>query len=298
VVVRIDTKRRKELSQGQLARTWRSFRRHKLAVASLVFLAVLIAVAALGTHIMPCDPLKIDLKAVPGGRPAAPSAAHWLGTDEMGRDVFSRLISGARVSLMVGLVASGLSLVFGVTLGAVAGFFGGLPSSLIMRTADIFLSLPRFFLIMVVNAYLTPSVYNIMAVIGLFSWMGVARLVRGEFLRLKEQEFITATKALGVPTGRVILRHLLPNSVAPIIVAATLQIPYAILTESSLSFLGLGIAPPLASWGSMLNLAKPYIATAWWLWVPAGVLISLAVFAFNFVGDGLRDALDPLQHRR
>jgi len=267
-----------------------------MAVASLVFLGILGAVVALSSVIMPYDPNRIDLQAAPMGKPQPPSPTHWLGVDNYGRDVLSRVISGGRVSLQVGVIATGIALAFGVMIGALAGYLGGIADSVLMRTLDIFLSIPSFFVILTLNAYLKPSIFNIMAIISLFGWMTVARLVRGALLQLKEQEFVMAAHALGVPGFRLVLRHLLPNAMGPVIVAATIGVPYAILTESALSFLGLGVPAPHATWGSMLNLAKPWLADAWWMWLPPGVMISLTVFSFNFIGDGIRDALDPVQH--
>jgi peptide/nickel transport system permease protein len=275
---------------------WRQFRRHKLALASSVALLILFTVAILADVVAPYDPNAVNPRLA-RGYPQPPSADHWLGTDELGRDYLSRAISGARVSLSVGFVAVGISIAIGVVLGSVAGFWGGRMDNLVMRLADVFLSVPAFFLILTVNAYLPPSIYNVMVVIGLFSWMGVARLVRGQFLSLKEKDFITAARALGVPGRRLVTHHLLPNSLAPVIVAATLAIPSAILTESALSFFGLGVQPPQASWGSMLEDAQIWLTEAWWMWVPPGALISITVLAFNFMGDGLRDSLDPFIRR-
>lgn len=282
--------------ESQLSIVWRQFRRHKLALASAVVLLILFAIAVLADVIAPYDPNQVNPRLA-RGYPQPPSAQHWLGTDELGRDYLSRAISGARISLSVGFVAVGISIAIGVVLGSVAGYFGDRTDNLIMRLVDVFLSVPAFFLILTVNAYLPPSIYNVMVVIGLFSWMGVARLIRGQFLSLKEKDFVTAARALGVPGRRLITRHLLPNSLAPVIVAATLAIPSAILTESALSFFGLGVQPPQASWGSMLENAQMWLTEAWWMWVPPGALISITVLAFNFMGDGLRDALDPFLRR-
>jgi peptide/nickel transport system permease protein len=281
--------------ESQLSMIWRQFRRHKLAMFSAIILLLLFAVAALGNVISPYDPNEVNPQLA-RGYPQPPSREHWLGTDELGRDYLSRAISGARISLSIGFVAVGISLIVGVAMGAAAGYFAGKVDGTIMRIVDIFLSVPTFFLILTVNAYLPPSIYNIMAVIGLFSWMGVARLVRGQFLSLKEKDFLMAARAVGVPGQRLIARHLLPNAMAPVIVAATLAIPAAILTESGLSFLGLGVQAPQASWGSMLENAQSWLSLAWWMWVPPGLLISVTVLAFNLVGDGLRDALDPHLH--
>jgi peptide/nickel transport system permease protein len=276
---------------------WYQFRRHKLAIAGLVFLILLGLVAIFGRWIMPYDPIDVNT-SLANGVPQPPSAEHWVGTDNLGRDLLSRLISGAQISLSVGFVAVGLSVTIGIIIGSISGFAGGWVDMLLTRTADIFLSVPSFFLMMTVNVYLTPSIYNVMVIIGMFSWMSVSRLVRGEFLRLKEMDFTTAARAIGVPPLRMMWKHLLPNAIAPVIVAATIGIPYAILLESGLSFLGLGVPPPAASWGNLLFDARRWLNTCWWFWAPPGVLISLTVIAFNFVGDGLRDAFDPTQRGR
>jgi peptide/nickel transport system permease protein len=281
----------------QLGLVWSQFRRHKLALVGLVFLLILMLSALFGRWIMPYDPL-LQNPALAMGMPQPPSPLHLLGTDALGRDLLSRVISGAQISLSVGFVAVGISLLIGITLGSLAGYYGGWADNLITRVADIFLSVPSFFLMMTANVYLRASIYNVMVIIGLFSWMSVARLIRGEILRLKEMDFISAARALGASPNTLILRHLLPNAVAPVIVSATIGIPYAILLESSLSFLGLGVPPPAASWGNLLFEARTWLNVAWWFWLPPGLLISLTVISFNFVGDGLRDAFDPTQRGR
>jgi len=273
---------------------WYEFRKNKMAVAGVIFLVLIFLVAIFANYLMPFDPLKID-PAYALGVPSPPDVTHWWGTDEMGRDLFSRSLSGSRISLSVGFVAVGISTLIGVAVGAIAGFYGGTMDNVIMRVADIFLSLPTFYLIITVNALLKPSIFNIMVVIGAFNWMRVSRLLRGEFLRVKQMDFVTSARATGASNRRIILKHLLPNSIAPIIVSATIGIPSAILLESGLSFLGLGVPPPAASWGNMLYDGKVWLHQAWWMWVPPGLLISSTVIAFNFFGDGLRDALDPLQ---
>jgi peptide/nickel transport system permease protein len=255
-------------------------------------LLALILAALLAPVITPYDPNAVNT-ALARGFPQPPSREHALGTDELGRDVCARMLSGARISLSVGFVAVGISILAGVLVGAVAGFQGGCVDNLIARLIDIFLSVPTFFLILTVNAYLAPSIYNTMVMIGLFGWMTVARLVRAQFMALREEDFITAARMIGVSGPRMVMKHLLPNAIGPVIVAATLGIPGAILTESALSFLGLGVQPPQASWGSMLENAQGWLTTAWWMWVPPGAAISISVLALNFVGDGLRDALDP-----
>jgi len=276
---------------------WFEFRKNWMAVAGMVFLIIIFLVAIFAKQIMPFDPLYIDPQYIKGV-PSPPDAIHPWGTDELGRDVLSRSISGSRISLSVGFVAVGISTFIGVLLGALSGFYSGTTDNIIMRIADIFLSLPTFYLILTVNAFLKPSIYNIMVIIGLFNWMGVSRLVRGEFMRIKEMDFITSARATGASNKRLILKHLLPNSVAPIIVSMTNSIPGAILLESGLSFLGLGTPPPAASWGNMLYDGKAWLHQSWWMWVPPGLLISTTVIAFNFFGDALRDSLDPLQRQR
>ncbi len=281
----------------QAKMVWRAFKRHKLALIGIVYLFLMLLLVILGPIIIPHDPLE-QHPDYALGIPQPPSAEYLLGTDSYGRDVLSRLINGAQISLSVGFVAVGISTLIGILLGSLAGYYGGLVDTIITRLADIFLSVPSFFLMMTVNAYMKQSIYNVMIIIGLFSWMSVTRLVRAEFLRLKEMDYISASRALGADPKQLILRHLLPNSMAPVIVSATIGIPSAILRESSLSFLGLGVPPPQASWGNMLFEARKWLNMAWWFWVPPGMLISLTVIAFNFVGDGLRDALDPSLHGR
>ncbi|RMF22714.1 MAG: ABC transporter permease, partial [Deltaproteobacteria bacterium] len=222
-----------------------------------------------------------------------PSAAHWLGTDGLGRDVLSRMIYGARVSLLVGFVSAGLACLIGVLLGAVAGYFGGVVDTIVMRLVDVMLSFPSFFLILAVIAYLDASIWNIMVVIGITSWMGVCRLVRAEFLSLKKREFMVAAEALGLRPWRIIARHGLPNAMAPVFVAFILGVAGAILTESALSFLGIGVQPPDPSWGNMLTEGKTTIEVAWWLSVYPGCAILITVLGYNLLGEGMRDVLDP-----
>jgi peptide/nickel transport system permease protein len=288
---------KRKYPKSQWGITWYMFRRHKLAVVSLVVLLFLFLIAIFANYIEPYDPIQLD-PAYSKGRPQAPSALHYFGTDDLGRDQFSRALSGARISLSVGFVAVGISTIIGVVIGAVAGFFGGWSDNVLMRMADVFLSLPTFYLIITANSLSKPSIFNVMIIIGVFGWMGVARLLRGEFLRLQGTDFITAARAVGVPGLRMVTRHYIPNAMAPVIVSATMGIPSAILLESALSFLGMGVPPPAASWGSMLEDAKLWLHFAWWMWVIPGLLISITVIAFNFVGDGLRDALDPIERGR
>ncbi len=223
----------------------------------------------------------------------APSRKHWLGTDDRGRDVLARMIYGARISLSVGFVAVSIAAVIGVILGSVAGYFGGVVDHVINRLIEIILTIPTFFLIIAIIAFLPPSIYNIMAVIGLTGWTGIARLVRAEILKLKKMEFVLAAKALGASHSRIISRHLLPNAMAPVLVSVVFGIAGAILTESSLSFLGFGVPPPTPSWGDILSQSRDYIEFAWWLTIFPGLAIFISITAYNLVGEGLRDAMDP-----
>jgi peptide/nickel transport system permease protein len=264
-------------------------RTNRLALAGLAVVICLVLTAAAAPWLAPHDPYAIDVDAIL----EPPSARHYFGTDELGRDVFSRMVYGARVSLEVGLAAAGLATALGVPLGALAGYYGGWVESVIMRFTDMMLCFPAFFLILAVIALLEPNINNIMAVIGLTSWMGVARLVRAEFLTLKEREFVLAARSLGASDARIIFRHILPNAMAPVLVTLTLGVAGAILTESGLSFLGLGVQPPLASWGNILNQGKANIEIAWWLSVFPGLAILITVLGYNLLGEGVRDALDP-----
>ncbi len=237
----------------------------------------------------PLRPLLINLKEVL----SPPSAAHLLGTDTLGRDVLSRVIYGARISLLVGFVAVGLATLIGVLVGALAGYYGGVVDAVLMRLVDLMLCFPTLFLILAVIAVLGPSIWNIMVVIGVTGWMGVARLVRAEFLSLREREFVVAARALGASDARLIWRHLLPNALTPVMVSATLGVAGAILTESALSFLGLGVQAPTPSWGNILTMGKDNLEIAWWLSVFPGLAILVTVMSYNLLGEGIREAIDP-----
>ncbi len=273
---------------------WDRFRKNQLAVAGGVVIVVLGAVALLAPWIAPFDPSVIDRKHIL----EAPSSTHIFGTDDLGRDVLSRAIYGARISLAVGFVAVGIATVIGIVVGALAGYYGGWTDRVIMRFVDVMLAIPTFFLILAVIAFLEPSIWNIMAVIGATSWMSVARLVRAEFLSLKEREFVLAARSVGASDLRIILRHILPNAMAPVIVSAVLGIAAAVLVESALSFLGIGVQPPTPSWGNMLTAGKDNIEIAWWLSVFPGLAILVTALGYNLLGDGLRDALDPRLRER
>lgn len=270
---------------------WRRFLRHRLAVLGLTILVVYIFAALTAQWIAPHDPYDTVLKAAK----SPPSSQYLLGTDAIGRDIFSRLIYGTRISLSVGLVSVGIYTVIGVLLGATAGYYRGTADAIIMRITDSVLSFPSLMIIMTVISIVGPSIYNVMIVLGLLGWPQTCRIVRGMFLQLRETTYVEAARSTGVDNRRIIWRHIIPNSLAPLIVAATFGVAGAILTEASLSFLGLGAQPPTASWGRMLFDAQSFtiMKSMPWMWIPPGVSISLAILAINFVGDGLRDALDP-----
>jgi len=260
-----------------------------LALIGFVIIAGILFLALIAPLIAPYDPDAINVKAIL----LSPIANHLMGTDGLGRDVFTRMLYGSRISLMVGFVAVGIATAIGIILGAIAGFYRGWVDTVIMRVVDVMLSIPTFFLILAVIAFLTPSIWNIMIVIGLTSWMGVTRLVRAEFLSLRNREFVLAAQALGAKDARLIFTHLLPNSLTPIIVSSILGIASAVLVESGLSFLGLGVQAPQASWGNILTDGKEYIQFAWWLSLFPGLAILITVLGYNLLGDGLRDAYNP-----
>ena len=265
------------------------FFRDKLAVAGLITVLFFFLVSVGAPLLAPYDPNAIDVAKVLD----APSPSHPFGTDELGRDVLSRMIYGAGISLEVGFVAVGIASLIGILLGAVAGYYGGWIDMVIMRLVDIMLCFPSFFLILAVIAFLEPSIFNIMAVIGLTSWMGITRLVRAEFLTLKERDFILAERAMGAGGARIIFSHILPNALAPVLVSATLGVAAAVLTESALSFLGIGVQPPTPSWGNILTQGKEVLGVAWWMSVYPGLAILLTVLGYNLLGEGIRDAIDP-----
>ncbi|MEW6569874.1 MAG: oligopeptide ABC transporter permease [Nitrospirota bacterium] len=267
----------------------RRFTKNKLSVVGAIVVILLITISVFASYLSPYDPTQIDVYNVL----SPPSKVHLLGTDELGRDLFSRIIWGSRVSLKVGFVAVGIALIIGVIIGSVAGFYGGKVDAILMRFVDMMLAFPTFFLILAVIAILEPSIFTIMAVIGITGWMDVARLVRAEFLTLKERDFVDAAKAVGVSNARLIFRHILPNALSPVFVAATFGVAGAILVESGLSFLGLGVQPPAPSWGNILTSGKDNIEVAWWLSLFPGLAILVTVLSYNLVGEGLRDALDP-----
>jgi len=268
---------------------WPRLRRNRMAMTGLIVVLLLFAVSLMAPFLTPYDPSAINAWDVL----QAPSWKHWFGTDELGRDVLTRVLFGARISLKVGFVAVGIAVLLGTLVGLVAGYYGGWVDSLLMRCVDIMLCFPSFFLILAVIAFLNPSIWIIMAVIGLTGWMGVARLVRAEVLAIREMDYIMAARCIGCSDLRIILRHILPNALSPVLVAATLGVAGAILTESALSFLGIGVQPPTPSWGNILTSGKDYIEFAWWLSLFPGKAILITVLAYNLLGEGIRDALDP-----
>ncbi len=269
----------------------RHFRRNRVAVFGLGVIVVFYLIALLAPLIAPYDPIAQDDIARTSFIP--PSAGHWLGTDRFGRDVLSRILYGARISLAIAFVATAISITLGTLIGAVAGYVGGKVDALLMRFTDMVLAFPRLVLLIMIVALFSPSIAVIITVLGLTQWPSTTRIVRGDVLSLREREFVQAARALGYPGTRIVLRHLVPNVLAPVIVAATLGIGNTIVLEAGLSFLGLGVAPPTPTWGNMVAEGRDNLLGAWWLTTFPGLTIVLVVLAFNLVGDGLRDALDP-----
>ncbi len=270
-------------------RNWRSFRRNRPAVIGLGVLTLILAAAIFGPILSPYDTLTQDL----GNRLQGPSWAHPMGTDELGRDSMTRILAGGRVSLGVAALATTVALTVGTAVGSIAGYYGRWVDNLLMRMADLALSLPDLFLLILAASLLGPSFTTMVIIIGLVRWMNVARLVRGSFLSLREREFTLSAKASGTRSMGIIFKHLLPNSLSPLIVAGTLGVASAIIAESTLSFLGLGLQPPASSWGTMLRNAQQVIFSNPWAAVFPGVMIFLTVVSVNFIGDGLRDVFDP-----
>jgi peptide/nickel transport system permease protein len=276
---------------SQWAIAARHFRRNRMAMAGLFVMLLLYLVTLLTPLIAPYDPTaQGDIVMT---RYQSPSFAHPMGTDKFGRDIFSRVLYGARISLSIGFIAVGIGVLFGTLVGALAGYFGRWVDSVLMRFTDMMLSFPRLILLIVVIALFEPSIWLVVVVLGLTGWMSIARIVRGEVLSLREREFVQAAKVLGMSDTRIISRHIIPNTLAPVIVYTTLGIGNTILVEAALSFLGLGVQPPTPSWGNMINDGRDALITAWWIATFPGLAIVATVTAFNLLGDGLRDALDP-----
>ncbi|MET0793451.1 MAG: ABC transporter permease [Polyangiaceae bacterium] len=307
------------LAETPFQRVWRTFRKDRLAMTGLFVLVAMLVLALVGKLLtewwVVFDPATVRLPdkllppfSVPSSGLAKellpPFHVYPFGTDELGRSVLARMMQGSFVSLSVGVVAVSISMAIGITVGGLAGFYGqrklGFISvdTLLMRFTDVVLCFPTFFLILTVVALLSPSIYNIMIVIGITSWMGTARFVRAEFLALRDQDFVTAAKALGLPEWRIIFRHMVPNAMAPVLVSATIDVARAILTESALSFLGFGVRPPFATWGNILADGRSFIFDAPWLFVIPGSAILVVVLAFNLVGEGLREAMNPKLRKR
>lgn len=280
---------REPVHRSALASFWGRFRKNRFAVVAAGFLIFIHVVTLLAPLLAPYTPERIDL-----GNPLVTfSSAYLLGTDENGRDIFSRLLFGGRVSLIVGLAAVAIAVLIGTPLGAVSGYAAGWTDSVVMRITDAFLAIPTFFLLLTVLTLFGTTLTNIVLVIGFTSWMSVARIVRGEVLKTKGEEFITAARVSGASANRIVIRHVIPQAIPSIIVSATLGVAFAILTESALSFLGLGIQSPLPSWGNMLSSSQYYVWSAPRLAVYPGILIVLTVLAYNTLGNALRDTLDP-----
>ncbi|MDF2661120.1 MAG: peptide transporter permease [Paenibacillus sp.] len=288
----ITDKEREDASDQAWMQIWRRFARHKAAVAGLAVTVLLLAVAVFAPALAPKNP-----NAVTFYFSAAPSAEHWLGTDQVGRDVLSRLIYATRISLIVGFATVAIYVAFGTAVGLLSAYFGGWVDQAVMRITDIFMSFPSLMVILVVMSVLGASTTTIILVLALFSWPDVARLVRGSVLSIKQLDYVKAGIALGLSTPRILFRHIFPNAIGPIIVNATFGVAAAIRSEAGLSFLGMGVRPPTASWGNMLSDAQSLtvLTNQPWLWIPAGTMILITVLAINFVGDGLRDALDARQ---
>ncbi len=268
---------------------FRRFFIKKVSLVSLIILVLLILASFLAPLIAPYEPdlINVDEILLP------PSLKHPFGTDALGRDVFTRVLYGGRISLLVGFIAEGIAILIGIVIGSISGYFGGRIDNFLMRFVDIMLCFPVFFLILSIVAYVDPTIWNIMLILGLTGWMPVARLVRAEFLSLKEREFVLYEKVIGVDNLSIIFKHMLPNALNPVIVSAAFGIAGAILLETSLSFLGLGVQPPTPSWGNILTSGKDMLGVAWWVSFFPGIFILISVLCYNLVGEGLKDALNP-----
>jgi peptide/nickel transport system permease protein len=271
------------------SRTWRRLRRHRLAIASIVVLTILAGACLAAPFIAPYGFDAIDLSSIR----EAPSLRHWMGTDDLGRDLLTRVLFGGRVSIMIGVLAAFIGTAAGSIIGSVAGFYGGRTDNVLMRVTDVAYAIPTLPLLIVLSSYSQSAITSMALIIGLLSWMATARVVRGEVLGIREMPYVEAARSIGAGSLRIIRRHVLPNAIGPIVVGATLAVGNAIILESSLSFLGLGVQPPTPTWGNMLQDAQSTMATKPWLTIFPGVAILLVVLAVNFIGDGLQDALDP-----
>lgn len=287
----IEARPRRVSSQSPTAQAWRRFRRHPLALAGLVLFGIVLLATLAAPLIARYDYAELNLP----DKFQSPSLAHFLGTDRVGRDIWSRTLYGGRVSLAVGFAAASISTVIGVILGAVSGYYRGMADQIIMRFTDVVMTFPRVVIILTAAIYLGQSIASVIFLIGIFSWPGITRLVRGQVLSLREQQFVLASRSLGSGNRRIIVSHVLPNVVAPLLASVTFDVNGAILLEAGLSFLGVGIPLPTPSWGNMLESARSLdvLQDGPWIWVPPAVMILLTVLSINFIGDGLRDAIDP-----
>lgn len=272
-------------------KAWQRFRRHPMAMVGLGIFGFILLLALIAPLIQRYPPNELNLKE----KFEAPSQAHWFGTDRVGRDIWSRTIHGGRVSLAVGFSAAFVSMTIGITLGALAGFYGGAVDNLIMRFTDVFMTFPRVVVMLTVSTYIGQSMFNVIMLIGLFAWAGTARIVRGQVLSLREEQYVTAARSLGAQDWSLIFAHVLPMVIAPLLATLTFAINSAILLEAGLSFLGVGIPQPTASWGNMLEVTRSIdvLQDGPWMWIPPAVFILFTALSINFIGDGLRDALDP-----
>ena len=277
--------------RSQWREVWRMLKKNKMALVGLGILVILVLLALFADVIADYD--TVVIKQNLANRLKGPSAEHWLGTDEFGRDIFARLVHGARVSLKVGIIAVGISIILGGILGALAGFYGGRIDNIIMRIMDVFLAVPSILLAIAIVSALGPSIINLLVAISISSVPRYARIVRASVLSIRDQEFVEAARAIGANNARIIFRHIIPNSLAPVIVQGTLGVASAILSTAGLSFIGLGIQPPAPEWGSMLSGGRQYLRYAWWVTTFPGVAIMITILSLNLLGDGLRDALDP-----
>ena len=280
---------REHQTRTYLQDVWQKLRHHRVALVALIVFGLIIMYSAAGPLLSSYSFSKTDLRA----RLLAPSSEHYFGTDELGRDIALRIMVGGRVSLLVGFSVSLVSLLIGVTIGATSGYFGGGLDSVLMRFTDIMLSIPSLPLLLILSRYGGGSVLSIILILSVFSWMGLARIVRGTILSIKQRDFVEAARMTGARNGRIVLRHILPSTLAPVIVNATLTLGFAIIAESSLSYLGLGVQPPTPTWGQMLIGAQQYMESAPWLSLIPGMFLFVTLLCINFLGDGLRDALDP-----
>jgi peptide/nickel transport system permease protein len=289
--VLVDSIEAQTKSEGLWSKAWKRFFRHKMAILGLIVISIMIALAVFAPVVGRYSPIELDL----GNMKQPPNMDHWLGTDTTGRDVWARTLYAGQVSLSVGLVAVTLSTILGIIIGSLAGYASGWVDMVLMRITDMVMTFPSLVIIIAVAAMLGPSIYTTMVVIGALGWPATARLVRGQFLSLREQQFVLAARSIGVEPIEIVFKHLFPNVISSVTVAATFGMASAILQEATLSFLGLGVQIPTPSWGNMLRDAQTLstLENLPWLWLSPGIMIALAVLSINFIGDGLRDALDP-----